>query len=199
VIQIQVAVTGNEVMKQLQRLRNGLADRRQLHARVAVNLEAYVVDHVRGLNQHRTANRLGASPTNHLEKSSKLINSDSDQQGAVLRFPRASRLRAAFGTYKVRPRSGKKYLTIPAHRLTYGKRVSDIQEPLFFKMVGGRHKALCFQKGAGLAGTVAFWLREEVTIKEDRTLIPFSRLPELTRRVAVAYVEELIEQKGGLA
>jgi len=194
-IQIQVAVKGTAVM---QRLAGGLDNRAPLHARVAVNALDHVQKYVRGLNRHRTATRLGAAPTNHLHNQAKRIESRSDDLAATLLFPRASRLRAAFGTYTVRPKNGRKYLTIPAHRLTYGKRVSDVEEPLFFKMVGGRFKALCFQKG-NLAGTVAYWLREEVTIKEDRTLVPFAELPEVTRRVAVAYIDELISGKGGLA
>jgi hypothetical protein len=188
VIRIQVAVEGTDVLR---RLAGGLSNRAPLHARIAVTTRNFVQDHVRGLDQHRTANRLGAQPTGHLATAAKGIESESDERAATLKIPRASRLRAAFGTYTIRPKNGKKYLTIPDNARTYGKRVAEIREPLHFRMVGGRHKALCFKDG-----TVAFWLREQVTIKEDRTLLPFAQLPRLCRRVAVAYIEEITHQEG---
>jgi hypothetical protein len=191
-IRIQVAVEGTDMMR---RLAGGLRQRGPLHARIAVETRNYVRDYVQRLDsrpeEHRTANRLGATPTNHLATAAKGIESESDERAAILKVPRASRLRAAFGTYTIRPKNGKKYLTIPDNARTYGKRVAEIREPLHFRMVGGRHKALCFKDG-----TVAYWLREQVTIKEDRTLLPFAQLPRLCRRVAVAYIEEITNPEG---
>jgi len=176
----------------LQRVRNGLSIRAQLHARMAVMGEAFVRDHVLGLDQHATAQRLGANPTQHLAKTAAAISSVSDDDGGAIRVPRASRLRAAFGDYSIFPGAGKKYLAIPDNARTYGKRPGEISEPLHFKIVGGRFPALCFKDG-----TVAFWLKKSVKIKQDRTLLPFDELPVLFDRVAVAYVEELKE--GGVA
>jgi hypothetical protein len=61
--------------------------------------------------QHRTANTLGATPTGHLGEAYEGIESSSGADKIELLIPGASRLRAAFGSYVVRPKNSK-YLTI---------------------------------------------------------------------------------------
>lgn len=191
-ITIEVKVGG--VTDLMQRILAGLEDRTVLHARMASKTELLAVDYVSKLDRHATARELGAKPSDHLAKAAKGIESVSDNDGATLRFPRASRLRAAFGDFTIRPKNGSKYLTIPASAKTYGKRVGEIQEPLHFQMIKERYKALCFKDG-----TVAYWLRAEVTIKEDRSLLPFDQIKALAQRIARDYIHELANQDGGAA
>jgi hypothetical protein len=194
-IRFEVTTSGDPAV--LKRIQDGLSNRARLHARIADAAENFSKDYVQKLHsrdeEHETANRLGAKRTGEFLRISKAIESESNESAAVLRFPRASRIRAAFGGYTVRPVKVK-YLTIPAHRLTYGMRAREFDN-LEFRFLG-RHKALVFSSGPE-TGKVAYWLTKERTIKEDRGLLPFPQYPKLASRVAVAYVQELTQ--GGAA
>lgn len=182
----------------LQRLRTGLANRGSLHARMAGDAERFVKDRgaVTSRTEHRSAEKLGARPTNHLYKAYQAIESDSNADAAILRIPRASRLRAAFGDYVLRPGSGKKYLTIPVHRDAYGKRAGEFSN-LFFVRVGPRMTpALARPVSTGEGLEIMYFLTKSSRIREDRGLIPFDDLTEEAMDSARAFVDELI---GGVA
>lgn len=171
---VEVEVTGAQrVRGLLAQLEAGLRDRSGVHAEIAGESETLTAEYLRGLNRHRTANRLGAAPTYHYENSSRLVEGQSDSEAATVRMPRSTGLGRAFRKLTIRPtRSGIKYLTIPAHRRTYGKRVSDFPADAFrFVLFGKRHRALLFASGSD-KGDVAYWLKKSVTIAQDRTLLP---------------------------
>lgn len=181
----------------VQRLRTGLADRKHLHARLAVQGAEFTRDYLRGLNRHRTANSLGATPTQHHARAARGIESASTADTAILRIPRSSGLARAFGDVTIRPGSGKKFLTIPADRRTYGKRAGEFSPgELVYAVVGGRFPALMFRAG----WTVAYWLRRSVSQRQDRTLLPSDKgYRELSRGVTALYVDEILTGEGGLA
>lgn len=189
----------------LQRLRRGLEDRKQLHAAVAVSWRRNTAKYLRGLNRHKTAQRLGAQPTNHYERASDSIEGFQDDQRAGIRMPRSTGLGRAFGDLHIRPGSGKKFLTIPAHRRTYGRRVGDFDAGFFaYRLHGRRHAALVFAKqGDPDFGAVAYWLRTSVTIKQDRTLLPsddaFQGWAVNAIRRHVRAIARLTAQEGGAA
>ena len=176
-----------------QRLRNALRNRGPLNARLAAFGSRKLQDDLAATQQHRTANRLGARPTNHLQRVATQIRGISDDASATILLPRASRLRAAFGTHVILPTGGRKWLTIPDHESTYGKRAGEIAEPLAFAMVGGRFPALVFSGRGPKNGTVAYWLKRQVTIEEDATLIPFDVLLADLADEALEYLEEVVE------
>jgi hypothetical protein len=109
-----------------------------LHAKIAGDAETFIKKAGPGIasQNHRSANRLGATPTGHLDDAYQAIEGSSTAAAAVLTIPRASRLRAAFGAYAVRPTKSK-YLTIPVHKDAYGKRAREIDD-LFPLRVGPR-------------------------------------------------------------
>jgi hypothetical protein len=129
------------------------------------------------------------------------VQEDSDdEQGSVL-IPRSTGLARAFSDVVIRPGSGRKFLTIPAHAETYGRVVRDFPEGTFkfavikswkiflalvWEETGGRHEK----------GEVAYWLRRAVTKKQDRTLLPtHAGYQEVARRAAVAYIANHIYQQ----
>lgn len=182
----------------LRNLRRGLSgsELKGLHGRIAKDLKTLVVNHVATDDSHVSANRLGARPTGHMEKAAKRIEAVGEDARAVIKIPRKSRLRAAFGDYTLTPKAGKTYLTIPAHPLTYGRSVRSFPEETFKFAILRAHRhfpVLLFRKG----GEVAYWLRKNVEIKEDRTLLPFDEIPVAAARVASEYVRELCQ--GGVA
>lgn len=90
-------------------------------------------------HRHKTANRLGAKPTHHLEYASGRmggVNSEGEKQstdlasydsrGFMVAIRNTPALLRAFGPVTVRPRKAK-WLTIPIHKDAYGKRVKDLR------------------------------------------------------------------------
>lgn len=186
-----------ESAEAVQRLRNALTNRSQLHAHLAVFAKENLREDISSIQSHNTANRLGARPTEHLAKTARKIEAQSNAEEAVILIPRASRLRAAFGTYTINPGAGKKFLAIPASAKTYGKRPREISERLKFVPfggAGGRFKALTFEDGE-----IAYWLKTSVTIKEDKTLIPFDLLAAELADEAVDFLDEVVNGKEGAA
>jgi hypothetical protein len=195
IVDVTIIIEGDTVL--VQALRNGLANSLARNTHIAGDMEIYYKDYVSKLNRHRTAKGLGAEPTNHLEKSARRIESDAEEGAAFVRIPRSTGLGRAFGDLNIRPRAGKKYLTIPAHRTTYGKRVGEISHDMRFGIVGGRHRALVFTNGPD-KGSVAYWLRTAVRVPQDRTLLPSDAdATEVAVRSAKVYL--VMALKGGVA
>ena len=194
---IRIDVRGlAEASGQLQTLRKGLADRRPLHATLAVEAQNFTRDYVARSSRHATAQRLGAAPTGFRQRSATRIEGASDADAAIIRIPRNTGLGRAFSDITLRPGSGRKYLTIPAAAETYGKAVRDFpQESFAFTVAGGRYPALVWREAGGThaAGAVAYWLRREVQQKQDRTLLPTdAAYQELGRKRAQLYIASLI-------
>ena len=86
-----------ESLADVQRLRGALNDRRGLHAHLAAFGENKLQKYVASIKSHKTANRLGAKPTEHLAHTALGISSESDENQLRILIPRKTRLRAAFG------------------------------------------------------------------------------------------------------
>jgi hypothetical protein len=183
--------------EEVQRLRGGLANRAPLHAQIAVQAEDFTRAYLRGLNRHRTATALNATPTGHHARAARGVESASNANAAILRIPRSSGLGRAFRDVTIRPGSGKKFLTIPADKRTYGKRAGEFApQDLAFTIVGGRYPALMFRDG----WTVAYWLRREVKQTKDRTLLPSDKAyREIARNETAIYMDQLLATEGGPA
>ena len=176
------------------RLGSTMKDRRGLHAEIAGEGERLTRSYLRGLSRHKTAERLGAQPTQHLAAAARGVESESDREAARVTIPRSTGLYRAFTDFLIRPGSGKTYLTIPADRRTYGRRAGEFD--LAFTIVGGRYPALVFRE----SGEVAFWLRHEVEIPQDRTLLPSGPAYGVAMRGASArYFRRVLKPKGGTA
>lgn len=187
-----------ETAAEVQRLRGGLADRRQLHARIAVQGSEFTRDYLRGLNRHKTATSLGAKPTQHHARAARGIESDSNAETATIRIPRSSGLARAFQDMVIRPGSGKKLLTIPADKRTYGKRAGEFAPGVlvFAMSLQKRTPLLIFADGSG----VAYWLTPVVRQAQDRTLLPSDQAYRtLARGVTRLYIDELLTGNGGQA
>lgn len=194
------------------RLASALQNRSSLHAAMAMAAEKFVKDRGRATSatEHATANRLGGRPTNHLTRAYEAIESKSDPQGASLLIPSASRLRAAFGAYTVRPTGTRKYLTIPVHGDAYGKRAGEIPD-LFFMRLGPRRtpvlarrvqapesqdlRARTGQRRAQRRFTqaeVMYVLVKQVTQQADPGLIDFAGIQATANDTAEAWVDEIV-------
>lgn len=187
-----------EATGELQRIRSGLADRTQLHAKMAVDAAEFTRAYVAGSNEHKTAQRLGATPTGFRARTAKLIAAASDAEAAVVRIPRNTGLGRAFADITIVPGTGRTYLTIPADDETYGKVVRDFPDGAFqfaiFTTARGPCPVLTWAEDGGThkKGEVAWWLRRKVIQKQDRGLLPSDDdYREGARDVAVNYITAL--------
>jgi hypothetical protein len=182
----------------LQAVSRALANREPLHAKMATTATDFTREFLVGTPRHRTAERLGATPTGFRAKNARAIQPDWDIEAAILRIPRSTGLARAFGDVVIEPKSGRKYLTIPDHAETYGRSVRDFPEGTFnFAILYGHRPfpVLIFAEDGGrhLKGEVGYWLRKKVTQKQDRSLLPSdAAYREISRRVIVAYIANLV-------
>lgn len=169
-------------------IREAANDKDGLHEAIATNALRFVKNFgaEKSQSEHRTADALGAKRTGHLERAYRSIESGFDQVSARLLVPRSSRLRAAFGSYTLRPVNGSKYLTIPVHPDAYGKRAREFTNLVALRV--GPKKNLILARIDGDEVETMFFLTEKVEIREDATLIPFREIGE----EAVEAVEEFI-------
>lgn len=174
-------------------LANALENRGPMHARMAVRGKQFTQDYLLSINRHQSAGRLGAVPSGHNEKSAASVEAQSDDTAATITIPRRTGLGRAFGDVTIRPGNGRKYLTIPGHARTYGKSVRDFPGRAFRFAILLAHRpfpVLMFAGGAD-DGKVAYWLRTEVTQKQDRTLLPSDEgYAEVAIRAAREYLTE---------
>jgi hypothetical protein len=201
-VPLTIDITGMDAAAgSLQAIRNALADRRTLHAEIAGNILNFTRDHLISDTEHRTANRLGATPTNFRARSATKLSAESDDTAAILRIPRSTGLGRAFGDVTIKPLGGKRFLTVPATAETYGRQAGEWPRDTFdfaiifthrgpvpvlvWAAAGGRHKKR----------DVAFWLRREVTQRQDRTLLPpDEEYIGLARDTIVAHIQARISQ-----
>lgn len=133
--------------------------------------------HVRraAAGRHGTADRLGATPTNHLSRGARLTTATEEGVRAVVTVPIPG-ISRAFGAVTVRPRNAKA-LTLPVNAVAYGKRAPELAArgwDLFtLPSRQGPGAGILFGRKAGEARTVALYLlRSSATLPQDRGLMP---------------------------
>jgi hypothetical protein len=201
-VPLKIDVTGlGLAAENLQAIRNALADRRPLHAEMAGNALEFTRQYMLGTPRHNTATKLGATPTNFRARNATALSAESDDTAAILRIPRSTGLGRAFGDVTIKPLGGKRFLTVPATAETYGRQAGEWPRDTFdfaiifthrgpvpvlvWAQAGGRHKKR----------DVAFWLRREVTQRQDRTLLPpDDEYIGLARDTIVAHIQARISQ-----
>lgn len=180
-VQIQVS-NAWDAAQAVERVRRTAEDSAVLHADIAGHAENMTRDYIRANPDHKTAEKLGAAPF-HFAWIASRIESAADATAAIIRGPRASRLRAYLGAYVVAPKDGKKFLAIPADRRTYGRRAAEMQDQLEFGVDEKLGRVLFFK------GTrePAFTLRRRAKIPGDPTVLPSDEsYLELATRVIMA-------------
>ena len=120
-------------------------------------------------SRHKTAARLGAAPTGHLEEAARtmLIQADADHGAVEVRSPGFAR---ALGPLTVRARRAKA-LTIPLRAEAYGRRPRELERlsgAALFRPKGTR--VLATEEAGRL--TPMYALCASVTQRRDPTLLP---------------------------
>lgn len=186
---ISFTIDMGDTVREIEDLGVRLESTEDIHAAIAIVTEAALKKYGRETleNNHKTADRLGATRTGHLAKAYREIEAVNDAASATLLVPRASRLRAAFGGYVQKPGPGKTYLTIPVAAEAYGKRSGEIPD-LVFMRVGPKKTPILARPDADGGITTYYFLAREVEIQEDPDLIPFEDLERTARDGAELYI-----------
>ena len=141
------------------------------------SLAGVVQDHVSAASnaRHRTATRLGATPTMHLSEGAEKIRMEKEGGRAVVTVPIPGITRA-FGDLHIRPNE-KKCLTIPINAAAYGVRAPDLQDDGWHLFTlparQGPGAGILFGRKDGMPSAVALYLlRNSADIPQDRGLMP---------------------------
>lgn len=204
-------------------------DRELLLGAAGREMQSVVFDHLRLNNSHKTAFSLGATPTGHMSQAAEKID-PAQHPEALTVTPEAATLTIdhpgigrAFHAVDIRPTGGRKYLTIPASALAYGRSAREF--PGLVAVMSGNGGVLMFpQKGTshtyktrkyhgtgvadytsgtrtgGAFGTVMFRLVKSVHQPQDRSILPGDEaLAEAAARGASAEItrQAMALQKGG--
>lgn len=190
---INIEITYNSA-NELAFLTEALADKPSMHERIARQSLLFVKEFgaQKAQTEHRTASNLGANPTGHLSRAYAGIEAAHDAASARLLVPRASRLRAAFGAYTLKPKNSQ-YLTLPVHKDAYGRRAREFDD-LFAVRVGPRKSLVLARQVEGGGLETMYFLTKAVNIPEDATLIPFQEIYNEGGRAVEAYLDEAIER-----
>jgi hypothetical protein len=137
--------------------------------------------------RHKTADRLGAGHSGFYENAvGRVILKEVSQDGAVVEIQDTPGLSRAFHDLHITPKRAK-WLTIPIHRESYGKRVADLR--------GMGHKIFRPGKARILAETTT---RKEKYIDKDgktRTRAKLRPLYALVKSVRIPQDKGLLPQR----
>lgn len=147
----------------------GPEGRKELHDAAAAQLFADVRAHLRGYAQshHKSANKLGATPTGHLEKAAATMEHASSADSATVTI-NSHGIKRVWGAVTIRPIKAKA-LTIPVHWLAYGKRVGELQRTMtVYRPKGADFLATTIDQ----VMTPLYVLKAAVTLPQDRLILP---------------------------
>ena len=126
--------------------------------------------------RHASANRLGATPTGHLEEAARtMVSTANATAGEVQIF--SPGFRRVFGSLSIKPRNARA-LTLPLDAASYGKRAGELQREgwQLFRSPAKGLRAILLGKHPGTGEVKALYLlRSSVTLPQDRTLLPSDR------------------------
>lgn len=171
----QVNIQHGEPSRALRRLISALgpAGRQEMHGAMGYEVQVLTTDYLRRIasSRHKTANRLGASPSGHLARAAEKVaqpgalSSTSEEAVITIKHPGMSR---AFRDVQIRPKEAKS-LAIPIHALAYNRRAAELwKSHNLFIPEGSRYIAMREADRTVLL----YVLVRSVTQKQDRTLLP---------------------------
>jgi hypothetical protein len=179
-------VPDEEITPMLWRVRRGLlpGGKQRLNARMGARVVDTIREHLLRVSpqKHETAQRLGARPTGHLTRGLQGVRPALLQEDVEVQIPIPG-IRRAFEDLTIVPRRSK-YLTLPARAESYGQRARAFDDLKFIPLKGGKVPVLAKVEVSEEAGkrpgttrkvrelVVFYWLKKEVTIRQDRDLLP---------------------------
>lgn len=211
----------------LRRMVNVIKDRVKLHKAMGFRCgdltKRYVVE-VATPSRHKTADALGAQYSNYLPKAGASVISAGDADGAEISIPfNGAIFKRVAGPVTIRPRF-KKLLTIPRIAEAYNKRARELGElqlriykdgngalvraPKYERKSDGtrrtKDEARAYRDELKAGTVTVFALRKEVTLTEDRDLLPseaqyFEAMKAATEETLMREIQQSKQGSTGLA
>lgn len=168
-------------------------------------LTAYCSDHVALLvrdhltdvagRRHASARRLGAEPTGFLADAAGSVVAAPEPRTVVVRIDSPG-VKRAYHDIAIKPKNGAKYLTIPIHALSYGRRASSVERLAAARLfvVKGDNQALLAARERATGRLLPLYiLKRTVRQAQDPSLMPSEA--EIRQRLvssAAAYIRRHI-------
>lgn len=183
--------------------------RRRIFAVVADKVENLVRRHILRIApaHHTAAERLGATPTNHLTKGARttVSHAGDDFAEVVIPIPGISR---AFKNLTITPKKAP-FLTLPLNAVSYGKRAAEVRRigwMLFRPPAKGAHRTdggkfdryQDVLMGSKDGETIPLYLlKKRVNQPQDRSLLPSDA--EISRTAGAAMLSVIRKYQRGAA
>lgn len=151
---------------------------------------------VEASRRHASANRLGATPTGHLEDAARTMVSTADATAGEVQIfsPGFGRV---FGSLSIKARNARA-LTLPLDAASYGKRAGELRREgwQLFRSPAKGLRAILLGKHPGSGEVKALYLlRARVTLPQDRTLLPSDNAMASAVRSALCHHLQAIQRK----
>ncbi len=183
-------------MEALAPARREALNRQVAHA-VQHQVSTHLADAARG--RHATADRLGATPTGHLERAAENVGAEATGEGAVISIESPGIGRAR-GPITITPRE-KKFLTIPTSAESYGRKAGSLSLRLFRPQQKGSTKDApklmrCLATTDGGTFRILYALAERATLKHDPGLLPSDEAITEAAKTAIKFQLEAERRSG---
>lgn len=144
---------------------------RDLRRGIAGGFRALTQNHIRQASRtrHKTAERLGAKPTNYLARAADTVEALPVGDDIIRLNLDGEIFKRTFGPVTIKPRT-KKFLAIPISAESHAKRAAGMSGLFVIKSKKG-NLLLC-RKGEGNGIVPLFTLKRSVTLPQDRGLLP---------------------------
>jgi hypothetical protein len=192
-LRLTISTAGSPALEAAHRL---LTDKALLHDRIAGAVGSAVQDYIRVRSQtpayHRTATRLGATPTNYYERAASGVQTIGTTAEAEVRLTQSTEIfQRVLGDVKIVPKA-RKWLALPAAAAAYGKRPREhsglrylplgpsraalVKGPAYQRQSSGKRRtaeqAADYRAQLKAQTKIMYWLRRSVTLPQDRALLP---------------------------
>lgn len=171
-------------------------DQPKLMKLLADDFEILTRDHITkaAATRHKTASKLGASPTGYLEKRSQAVESEPEKQGVLLKL-QGDIFKRTFRPVTVTAVKAK-MLTIPWRKEAYGRRASEFAD--LFPVRSKRGQAFLARRKDARTIEFLFLLKKSVTLPQDRGLLPSgAQYAARAEMVAKVFLEDMLKRLAG--
>ena len=149
--------------------------------------------------RHASARRLDAQPTGFLADAAGSVVAAPEPRTVVVRVDSPG-VKRAYHDVEIKPKNGSKYLTIPIHRLAYGRRASSVERLVGAKLfvLKGDDKALLAARERATNQLLPLYvLKRMVRQAQDPTLMPSEA--EISERLVSSAAEYIRRHIASLA
>lgn len=166
--------------------------RHNIHSLCGEDLHRLVVAHLKRIEplHHLWAQKLGASPTRHVDKAVERASWSADENRAEVVIPMPGLSRAFHDIVLTTPtRNGASAYTVPVSSHAYGHRVAELRRMGWSIFRPHGQDALWGSNDASGEAEPLYLLRKRIKLKQDRSLLPSDA--EMQQTVSKAILMEI--------